>query len=303
MNWSERLIARHSVVDGTDHHYALLAVSIQTARWSDCSRSILVGGRRYPQIKEIALNVTFALFGPYMSVPAKQKLGTYMRLRIFTPLAALVAIAMTSSTYADTTRQYEVTITNITRGQTFTPQLVVTHQRSVSLFELGMPASLGLEILAEGGDTGMLSGELGALGDAVGSVQTVPGLLGPGQSVTVTVAVSNHHRFLSFAAMLIPTNDTFAGLNGLRLPRHGAVSVTVQAYDAGTEQNDQNCLNIPGPRCGGEGYSPGPNVGDEEYIYISNGFHSLAPAEAGEVLGPQVYDWRNPVAQISVKRI
>ena len=52
---------------------------------------------------------------------------------------------------------YEVSITNITRGQTFTPQFVATHGHAVSLFTLGQPASSELAILAESGDSGPLT--------------------------------------------------------------------------------------------------------------------------------------------------
>jgi hypothetical protein len=55
---------------------------------------------------------------------------------------------------------YRVTVTNITKGQTFTPILVTTHSRDVSLFELGSPASSELEILAGGGNTDPLSDAL-----------------------------------------------------------------------------------------------------------------------------------------------
>ena len=76
--------------------------------------------------------------------------------------------------------------------------------------------------------------------------------------------------------MLIPTNDTFVALDSVRLPRVGSTARLAIAYDAGTEANDQNCNNMPGPRCGGVGFSPGPNVGDEGYVYVSNGFISPA---------------------------
>ena len=46
-------------------------------------------------------------------------------------------------------RAYEVTLTNITKGQRFTPQLFTTHSRSVSLFEVGEPASEEIATLAE----------------------------------------------------------------------------------------------------------------------------------------------------------
>jgi hypothetical protein len=200
-------------------------------------------------------------------------------------------------------RQYEVTITNITKGQTFTPQLIATHDGSVSLFELGAPASAGLELLAEAGDTSGAAGELTAQGSHVGDVQTIPAPLEPGHSVSMRLTGRPFQHYFTLAAMLIPTNDTFVSLNRVRLPRWGRRVYTALAYDAGSEANDQNCAHIPGPRCGGEGFSPGPNEGDEGYVYVSNGFHDLEDSEEAEVLGPFVYDWRNPVARIVIKRV
>ncbi|MEO8224689.1 MAG: spondin domain-containing protein, partial [Gammaproteobacteria bacterium] len=85
----------------------------------------------------------------------------------------------------------------------------------------------------------------------------------------------------------------------------GSITYFAQAYDAGTEANDQNCNNIPGPRCGGAGSSPGNNAGDEGFVHISNGFHDLGSQGpgGGEVLKPAMYDWRNPVAMITVRRL
>ena len=212
----------------------------------------------------------------------------------------ICALLLATSAHADYTRKYEVTITNITKGQSFTPQLVLAHSRRGILFELGSPASLPLEVLAEAGDTSPLTDDLLGMRNRVNDVHTIPGLLGPGQSVSTTLEATPHHRYLSVAAMLIPTNDTFFALNGVRLPRYRRTFHAL-GYDAGTEANDQNCENIPGPRCGGEGHSMGPNDGDEGYVYVSNGFHTLPASDSGEVLGPQVYDWRNPVARIKVQ--
>lgn len=230
-----------------------------------------------------------------------------MRIQ-FRAAAGLAVLALLTATaaQADSIAKYEVTITNVTRGQTFTPQLVVAHSSEVSIFQPGSPAGLSLEILAEAGDTSPLTDDLLAMTYQVSDAHTVPGLLGPGQSVTTTLEASPHHRFMSLAAMLIPTNDTFVALNSVPLPRKDSIHAAL-GYDAGTEANDQNCLNIPGPRCGGEGHSPGPNDTDEGYVYVSNGFHTLPAADAavsaGEVLGPSVYDWRNPVARVAVKRL
>ena len=201
-------------------------------------------------------------------------------------------------------RIYEVSITNITKGQTFTPQLVTTHVRNLSLFSLGEPASDALAKLAESGDTSDLMTSLLDKGPQVSDVQTVSGLLEPGQTVTVDVQASQRTRFLSVAAMLIPTNDTFVGGDKLRMPRWGQATYYLQAYDAGTEFNDQNCVNIPGPRCNGEANSE-PLASDEGFVHVSNGFHDLGidDGSGNEVLQPFTYDWRNPVAKVVVKRV
>lgn len=196
---------------------------------------------------------------------------------------------------------YEVSITNITKGQTFTPQLIAIHSDSVALFQLGAPASAELEVLAEDGGTGPLTDFLNAQGKNVGAVTTIGALLQPGATAVAVVETAAKHNYVSTAGMLIPTNDTFFALNGYPLPKSGSVTVYAQAYDAGTEANDQNCANIPGPRCGGAGLSPGSNAGDEGFVYVGNGFHELGGG-AG-VLQPSMYDWRNPVAMIRIKRL
>ena len=68
-------------------------------------------------------------------------------------------------------------------------------------------------------------------------------------------------------------------------------------YDAGSEANDELCANIPGPTCDGVGASPGVNDGDEGFVHIHRGMH-----DAGD-LSSAVYDWRNPVARITVSRV
>lgn len=229
-----------------------------------------------------------------------------MYIRRNSRLAALVALLLTlatSQTYAGPLVKYEVTITNITQGQTFTPFLVTTHKSSIALFELGSPASAELEILAEGGDTGPLAGVLEGVGRAVRDIRRGEGLLVPGASVSFTIKGDPRRDTLSLAAMLIPTNDTFVALDTVRLPYAGTATYMARAYDAGTEANDQSCGNIPGPRCGGEGHSPVPGPDDEGFVHVSNGFHELGETDPDgfEVLGPAIYDWRNPVAFVTVK--
>ncbi|MGB5324287.1 MAG: spondin domain-containing protein [Pseudomonadales bacterium] len=226
------------------------------------------------------------------------------KLTNFIVVAAGLSLASSMALASSYKRVYEVTITNITKGQTFTPQLVASHNRAISLFTLGEPASSMLETLAESGNTLPLTDTLMGACRMVTDVQTIDGLLMPGKSATIDIVAQPGTNRLSIGAMLIPTNDTFVALNSGSLPRRGSKTFYLKAYDAGTEANDQLCINIPGPRCGGEPDSA-PQASDEGFVHVSNGFHDLGSADDGgnEILSPFTYDWRNPVAKVVVRRV
>lgn len=102
-------------------------------------------------------------------------------LLMLTPILMMLMLVGTASV-GQRAVTYEITVTNLAKGQTFTPILAAIHGADLELFRLGMPASAPLEILAEAGNTGPLSDALLALGgDVVGAVETAPGLLGPGE--------------------------------------------------------------------------------------------------------------------------
>ncbi len=184
---------------------------------------------------------------------------------------------------------YEVTITNLTRGQVFTPVLVATHKKGVTLFTEGEPASDELEYLAEGGDVGPLAALLEG-NHRVGAVAVSEGgPFGPGASVQVQVPASRRYNRLSLASMLAITNDGIIALNGV-FARPG--TYTSPVYDAGTEANDELAANIPGP--GGEGFNPADGEG---FVHIHAGFHGIGDLPAEEL------DWRNPAAKITSRLI
>src|SRR5262249_23129492 len=113
--------------------------------------------------------------------------------------------------------RFEVTVTNLTRGQSFTPILVASHRKGVKLFTLGNAASPQLATLAEEGNTTPLAALLSSMPE-VGEVVSGSGLTGPGQSATIVVRTGGGFDHLSVAAMLIPTNDGFFALNGVEGP-------------------------------------------------------------------------------------
>lgn len=189
---------------------------------------------------------------------------------------------------------YDVTITNLTRGTSFTPILVASHGGDADLFALGGEPSDSLAMLAESGDTGPWQADLMAAGKLYDTAST-GGLLEPGQSVTVSVTASRRYRHISLAGMLLPTNDGFVAVQDVRAPRgRHAVTLFSPGYDAGSEANDESCANIPGPLCGGEGYNASPGEG---WSHIHAGIHG------GGDLAPADYDWRNPVAQVVIQRV
>ena len=81
-------------------------------------------------------------------------LSPKLRNRSLSLGAAALALtgALTLSTEAPATppmmQRYMVTVTNVTRGQIFSPAIVVSHSDAASLFTLGQPASAGLALMA-----------------------------------------------------------------------------------------------------------------------------------------------------------
>ncbi len=228
--------------------------------------------------------------------------------RIWAVTASLIMVsgllATPTASALDFGGGFEVTVTNLTRGQTFTPVLVASHREGVTLFTLGVPAGPELATLAEEGATGPLAALLLATRGvrAVADSGAPPaGFVGPGQSKTIVVGAGLGVDHISVAAMLIPTNDGFFALNGVQAPRGSEVLMYFSAaYDAGSERNDELCASIPGPNfteCGGPGGGGQPAGGEEGYVHIHAGIHGIGDLDAS------ARDWRNPVAQITIRRI
>lgn len=213
--------------------------------------------------------------------------------RIQTLAIGLISLLAVSSTaFAGGGNTYAVTITNVTAGQSFTPLLAITHKKGHPLLTLGSPASPELTRIAEGGDTAPFQQGLMDSGMAYDAASS-EGLLGPGQSVTLHVKSTGRFKYLTVAAMLLPTNDGVVALNGMRLPKH-SFSKMIPGYDGGTEVNDELCASIPGPHCGGEPFSAADGEG---FVHIHPGIRGVGDLSASQ------YDWKNPVAKITVKRM
>ena len=193
------------------------------------------------------------------------------------------------------TKKYKVTITNLTRGQIFSPPIVIAHDSKFDLFTLGAPASPELAALAEDGDTSLL---VDLIKDRY-PYAVAGGAIMPGHSESVTLKISKRSRarLISVAGMLVTTNDAFFAAHDVWFFGKRNVAVEAPAYDAGSEYNSEDCDYIPGPPCGRPGVRDTDDA--EGYVHIHAGIHGTADSD----LNPAEHDWRNPVVKITIERI
>ncbi|MEM7050786.1 MAG: spondin domain-containing protein [Acidobacteriota bacterium] len=218
------------------------------------------------------------------------KANTWTRIAVIAVIAALFSLPA----FAQNNTEFRVTITNLTKGQIFSPPLVVSHSRDVAVFQSGSPALPELGILAEDGDPAPLRGVLDTL-PQVFETAVAGGPVLPGQTVTVLINARFPYDRISAVGMLIQTNDAFFGLNSVEIPERRMRGVySVPAYDAGTEANNELCAFIPGPPCGSGGVRDTADA--EGYVYINNGITGIGDLE------PSEFTWLNPSARITIRR-
>lgn len=228
---------------------------------------------------------------------------------------ALAAFAVPAAAAAGSTPTYEVTIQNLTAGQPITPPLLATHRRPADLFEVGQPASFGIKEIAENGNLGPMLESLEAnkhISEIVVAIAGDPPPLMPGAAITVDIEGGPGAKWLSYASMLICTNDGFTGVDGLRLPKTvgDSVSVTSFGYDAGTEQNSEQLADIVPPCQGltgvGTGMVDGTNVSNTDLAEggVITHHGGVVTVDGVDTLLTAVHGWNpaQPVALLTVTR-
>ncbi|GLP96187.1 spondin domain-containing protein [Paraferrimonas sedimenticola] len=221
-------------------------------------------------------------------------------------LAALIAGASLSSQAAE----LELTLTNLTAGNHFTPVLVAAHPDDQNFFQAGEPASAPMQAIAEGGDISALQGALEGLGAPL-VANPAEGLLAPGASTSFMLDTGDQ-PVLSLAAMILPTNDAFIGIDSWTIPSEpGTYMVYISAWDAGTEANDEiinggGASGVPGIPVApaGDGGTNGTGVTDASpntMVHIHPGvIGDTDPAGGMSDLDARVHRWLNPVARLMV---
>lgn len=222
---------------------------------------------------------------------------------------AAAAIAALPAQAAD----LNIKVDNLTRGIYFTPLLVAAHEGGNNVFASGTEASANLQMMAEGGNVSGLESDLAAVG---ATIETNPagGLLAPGASTSVDLNTDSAtaNTQLSVVGMMLPSNDGFIGLNGITIPTEaGTYTFNVNAYDAGTEANDE----VVGSGAPGEaGYpAPGPvgeasgsggtgvNATAEGNVHIHRNVLGDTDATGGvSDINSVVHRWLNPVARVTI---
>jgi hypothetical protein len=205
-------------------------------------------------------------------------------------LAATILVNGADSAYAD--QLYHITITNVTRGQVITPPVVISHNKDFSLFTPGQPASDQLTVLAEDGVTDSLVNLLSTDPNVYDYAVSGAGLM-PGESVTLDLWVKDGFRKLSAAGMLASSNDAFFAIDGIHIfPKVKNRMESANAYDAGTEANNESCDYIPGPPC--DSHFVRATEGAEGFVSVHSGIFGIGDLE------PSQFDWNNPVAEVMI---
>lgn len=224
----------------------------------------------------------------------------------------LKALIAASALFASAANAQDLTIevTNLTHGIYFTPIVAAAHTSDAHIFRVGQAASDELKALAEGG---AIDGVIGTLTGANTLANPAGGLLGPAAKASGDLMTDDGNMYLSVAAMILPTNDGFVGLDSWKIPSEaGTYTIYLNAYDAGTEANNElvvagsgapGVLGIPAAP-GGQAGANGSGVTMEETnktVHVHRGALGDDNATGGASdLNNTVHRWLNPVAKVTV---
>jgi hypothetical protein len=220
-----------------------------------------------------------------------------------------VSSKSTSSTAATIVKaKYSVTITNLTAGQIFSPLGYVIHKNGYKAFELGMPATVGLEKLAEDGDATDFIAEANKSANMFNCGKGV-GVIMAGKSETVTVTADVPESAwgevsLTLMTMPVNTNDALTGLNAMNISAltvGQSMTIDTITYDAGTEKNTETSTTVPGPAGMGQGF----NAARDDVANMVTGHAGVVTKDDGLTTSvlTSVNRWDNPIGRITITRV
>jgi len=204
--------------------------------------------------------------------------------------------------------KYSITLTNLTAGQPLSPLALTLHKPEFSAFHVGMPASIGLEKIAESGDVSEYLAAAAADAMVLSSVKA-DGITMPGatSSLILSAAVAPdmmNHLSLSLLSMLVNTNDAFTGINAINLGKlmvGESMTLDTLSYDAGTEWNSETMATIPGPAANGEGFNAArDDIANQ--VTMHTGIVTLDDGKSDSALS-NMHKWDNPVTRVTITRM
>jgi hypothetical protein len=215
---------------------------------------------------------------------------------------------------------YNVQFTNLTNNQPMAPAAIILHEPGYNTFIDGTAASVALEQLAEGGSPAMLLDDASSSRyflDSQSSVTATGPKSNSGVSTLVVPDLDVDNLRLSFASMLVNTNDAFTALNAVDVSNMQvgqSTSFMAPTWDSGTEANLETAATMPGPAAGaagGGGTAAGFDAARDDLFDLVH-FHRGALTNANatdasmEGLSTSILDeghrWNNPAAKITITR-
>jgi hypothetical protein len=193
---------------------------------------------------------------------------------------------------------WAITVENLTPdtgeggAQVFSPPILATHRGNGVIYRMNQFASPELAGVAEDALNGPLVDALSA-NSRVYQVVGGDAAIAPGASATYMVESEQMGLRLSAAFMLVNTNDAFAGVNSVRLPRSGSAVYQLYALDAGSEENTELVGDIPGPCCDGAGNG----TPTRERIHLHEGIQGIGDLDV------EKWGWTGPVATLTIEAI
>lgn len=201
-------------------------------------------------------------------------------------------------------RTYEISVSNVTANQPFSPIAVILHTPGYQAWVDGEAASTALEMLAEAGDNSSLLSNASNHSAYLAS-DSGAGVIGPGNSESIQLEVDvQNGANLSVVSMLVNTNDAYTGINAsslVALASGESVSYSAPVWDSGTEGNTEAAGTIPGPADGGEGFNAARSDSSDR-VRFHSGVISNQDGLSGSVLTAD-HRFDNPSAVITITRL
>ena len=219
--------------------------------------------------------------------------------------AVLLVLSLANSVVGEgrRRRRFKLTVRNLTPGQPMSPFFIAVHNdESPPFWQLSRPPpENGLREIAEDADTSVMEAFYNSqrstfrthiLANDEPQAVGPAGLLVAGEESSIEILTTRRFPYVSMVSMAVNTNDCFVGFAGRKL--EDGMTIMSPGYDAGTEINDEDCANIPGPACMGGAGKPGNGEG---YVVVHNGVHGIGG------LQPSEYTWNNNMLLVEVEEV